>query len=55
VAVRDGRGSYTRTVDELERVELSAILDFFAAAPDDVADELDLAVLELDEAAAFSA
>ena len=54
MAVRDGRGSYTRTVDELERVELSAILDFFAAAPDDVADELDLAVLELDEAAAFS-
>jgi hypothetical protein len=41
-------------VEELERIELAAILDFFAAAPPDVVDELDLAVLELDEGAAFS-
>ena len=41
-------------MDALERVELSAILDFFAAAPRDVADELDLAVLSVDEGAAFS-
>ena len=41
-------------MDELERVELLAILDFFAAAPADAAEELDLAVLELDDAAAFS-
>ena len=41
-------------MDELERVELLAILDFFAAAPADVADELDLAVLSIDDGAAFS-
>jgi hypothetical protein len=41
-------------VDELERIELTAILDFFAAAPPEVVGELDLAVLELDEGAAFS-
>ena len=40
---------------ELERIELRAILDFFAAAPPEVANELDLAVLELaDGGAAFS-
>ena len=41
-------------MDELERIELAAILDFFAAAPPEVADGLDLAVLELDDGAAFS-
>ena len=41
-------------MDELERIELAALLDFFAAAPADVVAELDLAVLELDEGAAFS-
>lgn len=41
-------------MDELERIELQAILDFFASAPPSVAKELDLAVLELDEGAAFS-
>ena len=41
-------------MDELERIELAAILDFFAAAPPEVADELDLAVLELEDGAAFS-
>ena len=41
-------------MDELERIELRAILDFFAAAPREVANELDLAVLELDGGAAFS-
>jgi GNAT superfamily N-acetyltransferase len=41
-------------VDDLERIELSACLDFFAAAPPDVAAAFDLAVLDLDGAAAFS-
>jgi GNAT superfamily N-acetyltransferase len=41
-------------VDDLERIELSAVLDFFAAAPLDVANAFDLEVLELGEAAAFS-
>jgi hypothetical protein len=41
-------------MDALERIELSAILDFFAAAPRDVVDELDLAVFPLDDGAAFS-
>jgi hypothetical protein len=41
-------------VDDLERIELSAVLDFFAAAPPDVADAFDLAVLDLGDAAAFS-
>jgi hypothetical protein len=41
-------------MDELERVELAAILDFFAAAPADVADELDLAVCVVDGGTAFS-
>lgn len=41
-------------MDDLERIELSAVLDFFAAAAPDVAHALDLAVLDLDDAAAFS-
>ncbi len=41
-------------MDELERVELLAILDFFAAAPADVALELDLAVFARDDVTAFS-
>jgi len=41
-------------MDDLERIELSAILDFFAAAPPDVAQAFDLAVLDLGDAAAFS-
>jgi hypothetical protein len=41
-------------MDDLERIELSAVLDFFAAAPPDVADEFDLAVLDLGGPAAFS-
>ena len=41
-------------MDELERVELLSVLDLFAAAPADLRDELDLAVLELDGATAFS-
>lgn len=41
-------------VDELERIELSATLDFFAAASPDVADAFDLAVLRVGDAAAFS-
>ncbi len=41
-------------MDDLERIELSAVLDFFAAAPPDVADAFDLAVLDLGGPAAFS-
>jgi hypothetical protein len=41
-------------VDDLERIELSAVLDFFAAAPLHVADAFDLAVLHLGGSAAFS-
>jgi hypothetical protein len=41
-------------VDDLERIELSAVLDFFAAAPPDVLRAFDLAVLDLGDAAAFS-
>ena len=41
-------------MDALERIELAAVLDLFAAAPPDVAAELDLDVLLLDEGAAFS-
>ncbi len=41
-------------MDDLERIELSAVLDFFAAAPPDVVRALDLAVLDLGDAAAFS-
>jgi GNAT superfamily N-acetyltransferase len=41
-------------VDELESIELSAVLDLFAAAPPDVVDELELAVLDLGGGAAFS-
>jgi hypothetical protein len=41
-------------VDELERIELSAVLDFFAAAPPDVADAFDLALFQLGGPAAFS-
>jgi len=41
-------------VDELERIELSAVLDFFAAAPPDVGDAVDLAVFQLGGPAAFS-
>lgn len=41
-------------MDDLERIELSAVLDFFAAAPPDVAHAFDLAVLDLGDAAAFS-
>jgi hypothetical protein len=41
-------------VDDLERIELSAVLDFFAATPPDVLRALDLAVLDLGDAAAFS-
>lgn len=41
-------------MDDLERIELSAVLDFFAAAPADVAQAFDLAVLDLGDAAAFS-
>jgi hypothetical protein len=41
-------------VDDLERIELSAVLDFFAAAPPDVARAFELAVLDLGDAAAFS-
>ncbi len=40
-------------MDDLERIELSAVLDFFAAAPD-VLRAFDLAVLDLGDAAAFS-
>jgi GNAT superfamily N-acetyltransferase len=45
---------YARRVDDLERIELSAVLDFFAAAPPEVANALELAVLDLGDAAAFS-
>lgn len=41
-------------MDDLERVELLSVLDLFAAAPPELAAELDLAVLELDGATAFS-
>jgi GNAT superfamily N-acetyltransferase len=41
-------------VDALERIELAAVLDLFAAAPPDVAAELDLAVIQLDAGAGFS-
>ena len=41
-------------MDDLERIELSAVLDFFAAAPPDVAEVFDLAVLQLGGPAAFS-
>jgi hypothetical protein len=41
-------------VEELESIELSAVLDFFAAAPPDLADAFKLAVLDLGGAAAFS-
>ena len=41
-------------MDELESIELSAVLDLFAAAPPDVVDELELAVLDLGGGAAFS-
>ena len=41
-------------MDDLERVELLSVLDLFAAAPADLAAELDLAVLELGGATAFS-
>jgi hypothetical protein len=41
-------------VEELEWIELSAVLDFFAAAPPGVADAFELAVLDLGGAAAFS-
>ncbi len=41
-------------MDDLERIELSAVLDFFAAASPDVADAFELAVLDLGGAAAFS-
>ena len=41
-------------MDDLEWIELRAVLDFFAAAPPEVAHALDLAVLELDGAGAFS-
>jgi len=41
-------------VEDLERIELSAVLDFFAAAPPDVAHAFDLAVLGLGDTAAFS-
>jgi GNAT superfamily N-acetyltransferase len=41
-------------VDDLERIELSAVLDFFVAAPADVVQAFDLAVLDLCDAAAFS-
>jgi hypothetical protein len=38
-------------VDDLERIEVSAVLDLFAAAPPDVAHAFDLAVLDLGDAA----
>ena len=41
-------------MDEFERIELSAVLDFFAAAPPDVADAVNLAVFQLGGPAAFS-
>jgi hypothetical protein len=41
-------------VDDLERIELSAVLDFFAAAPADVVQAFYPAVLDLGGAAAFS-
>ncbi len=41
-------------MDDLERIELSAVLDFFLAAPADVTYAFDLAVLDLDDAGAFS-
>lgn len=41
-------------MDDLERIELSAVLDFFSAAPPDVAHAFDLGVLDLGDAAAFS-
>ena len=41
-------------MDDLERIELSAVLDLFAAAQPDVANAFDLAVLDLGDAAAFS-
>jgi hypothetical protein len=41
-------------MDDLERIELSAVLDFFAAAPPDVLRAFDLAVLDLGDAAAVS-
>jgi GNAT superfamily N-acetyltransferase len=41
-------------MDDLERIELSAVRDLFAAAPADVTEAFALAVLELDGATAFS-
>ena len=41
-------------MDDLERIELSAVLDFFAAAPPEVGDAFDLAVFELSGPAGFS-
>jgi hypothetical protein len=41
-------------VDELERIELSAVLDFFAAASPDVVRAFALDALDLGDAAAFS-
>ncbi len=41
-------------MDELEWIELQAVLDFFAAAPPELARELDLAVLRLGDGASFS-
>ena len=41
-------------MDELERIEVAAVLDFFAAATPEIAAGQDLAVLDLDGAVAFS-
>jgi hypothetical protein len=41
-------------VDDLDRIELSGVLDFFAAAPPDVVRAFALAALDLGDAAAFS-
>jgi hypothetical protein len=41
-------------MDDLERVELLSVLDLFAAAPSELAAELDLALLEVGGATAFS-
>jgi hypothetical protein len=41
-------------MDDLEWIELAALLDFFAAAPPDVARAFDLAVLDLGDTAAVS-
>ena len=41
-------------MDDLERIELSAVLDFLVAAPPDVAHAFELGVLDLGDAAAFS-